>query len=245
MLGKNYNIYLKNACASGIIVVSGGEKFVDNLIKLLTLLFSQISNPKDLLRNSATLLIGTLIFILVEYHVEIGEYMSNFSSSKIIAEQQLLREAKFPEVATEKAQALYLQTRADAVFVYKYEPTAVNDYQKIIYWESAIPLPKEDYELKPVDKTSNLYMEQLAGINYVVSSPEERVYFKGSDIPAFKNVELSYVYTCPFFNLDNIYSGYIGIAWREIPADKEHMEDLENYLYRVCSTPARALGRAL
>ncbi|AQT25248.1 holin [Providencia phage vB_PreS_PR1] len=222
---------------------------MENFLKLLGVIFANFGkSPGALLANVVSVFVAVCLYLIVMHFPALIQWGQSLSTTSVLREIQAQREDKFPAVAREKAMALFLQTQADAVFVMKYEPEAVNDYQRVLVWEGKMPLEKIDYEPKPVDKSSELYSTQLAGENLAVRWDMESEYFKGRNIPTFRNQNFDFVYTCPFFNLNNIYSGYIGIAWNELPMkveDKQSLLNYEEYLGKICNSASRYLGRSI
>lgn len=222
---------------------------MENFIKLLGMFLANFGkSPGALLMQSFAVFLAVLTYLLVSYFPSLIQWGQSASTSAILRDIQEQREIKFPSIAREKAMALFLQTQADAVFVMRYEPEAVNDYQKVLVWEGKVPLEKIDYEPRPVDKSSELYSTQLAGENYSSRWEQESEYYRGRNIPSFKNQDFDFVYTCPYFNLNNIYSGYIGIAWNSLDSSKlkgEELHQFEDYLGKVCNSASRYLGRSI
>lgn len=219
---------------------------MDKYIQLLSLLLQEAKDPSALLKRVLTALAAILIYFLVANPSQIVSVLKIFSTSAVLEDLKEQRINNFPAVAREKAMILFSQTRADAVFVVKYKPDAVNDYQNIVAWEGVIPLTEGDQADKAVDKTSNLYRRHLEGFNYVVRVDDKnKLKYSGLDIPTFKNFQFDFIYTCPFFNLNNSYAGYIGIAWKEPPVTKEDEAQLSEYLAKLCDPQRRALGRSI
>lgn len=222
---------------------------MENFLKLLGVIFANFGkSPGAMLMNIISVFVAVCLYLIVTHFPALIQWGQAVSTTSVMSEIQAQRELKFPAVAREKSMALFLQTQADAVFVMKYEPEAVNDYQKVLVWEGKVPLEKTDYDPRPVDKSSELYTTQLAGENLAVRWDKESVYFKGRNIPTFKNQNFDFVYTCPFFNLNNIYSGYIGIAWNTLPIHTDNVEELrayEEYLGKICNAASRYLGRSI
>lgn len=220
---------------------------MDNFLKLLTVLLTEIKDPATLLKRVGTLAITVIIYFLINNTAEIGTYLKAFSTSSVLEDIQEQRIKNFPNVAREKAMILYAQTKADVVFVVKYKPDAINDYQNIIAWEGNIQIEKADLEDKAVDKTSELYRQHLDGFNYAydVATKVTTYRYSGVDIPEFKNINFEYVYTCPYFNLNNIYSGYIAMGWKVKPQGTSDPEKFNQYLYRLCNPQRGSLGRSI
>lgn len=219
---------------------------MDKFLQLLTLLLQEAKDPAALLKRVLTIFVAVILYLAINHTTEVASFLKAFSTSAILEDQKIQRVNNFPAVAREKAMMLYSQTRSDAVFVVKYKPDAINDYQNIIVMEGALQLDKEDMADKAVDKTSDLYRKQLEGFNYVVKDTVKQVSrYSGKAIPPFKNVTYKYVYTCPYFNLNNVYAGYIGIAWKEPPVAVEDEPELNDYLAKLCDPQRRALGRSI
>lgn len=219
---------------------------MDKFLQLMTLLFSEMKDPTAFLKRLLTLLVGVIIYLFIMYTSEVMSFIQAFSTSAVLEQVRAQRVAEFPSLAREKSMILYSQTHADAVFVVKYKPESINDYQTVIAWEGNAQLDKSDLADKAVNKTSNFYRTQLDGFNYEEKPIEDKKgYYPSIFIPLFKNVNFDYVYTCPFFNLSNIYSGYIAIAWEKVPVTDADLEGFRDYLAKLCSPQQRALGRAL
>lgn len=219
---------------------------MDKFAQLLTLLLSEVKDPKIFLQRILTILLAFVLWVAVTHTSELLSYLQTFSSSAVLQDLKTQRINEFPGIAREKATMLFAQTRADAVFVTTYKPEAINDYQTIIAWEGNVSLDQSDMLPQPIDKTSELYRRQLDGFKYVYNGltvPTEQYY--GNNFPKFRNVQFGFVYTCPFFNLNNVYSGYIGIAWAKVPVQPANMEGFTDYLSKLCNPQIRALGRAL
>lgn len=219
---------------------------MEKFLQLLTLLLQEAKDPAALLKRVLTILVSVIVFLFITNTSEVLSFLKTFSTSAVLQDVRQQRQNNFPNIAREKSMILFSQTRADAVFVVKYKPEAINDYQDIVAWESNAQVDKSDLTNKPVDKTSNLYRKQLEGFNYVVEQPQTNYNnYRGLDIPPFKNVVFNYIYTCPYFNLDNIYAGYIGIAWKERPVSQDDLDGFNEYLAKLCSPQQRAIGRSI
>lgn len=220
---------------------------MDNFLKLLTVLMAEIKDPGTLLKRAGTLLVTVIIYFVINNTAELGSYLKVFSTSAVLEDIQEQRVKNFPNVAREKVMILYAQTKADVVFVTKYKPDAINDYQNIVAWEGNVQIEKTDLEDKAVDKTSELYRRHLDGFNYSYDFTTKTGLsrYSGVDIPDFKNASFEFIYTCPYFNLNNIYSGYIAIGWKKKPIDDADLQKFNDYLFRLCSPQRGSLGRSI
>lgn len=220
---------------------------MDKFIQLLTALLSEFKSPKDMLRGMVTVLVAAMLYLLVGHTTEVFSFLSTFSTTAVLQDLQEQRKLNFPNIAREKAMILFSQSKADAVYVVKYKPDAVNDYQNIVAWEGGETLDKKDLNDKAVNKISPLYRTHLEGLSYTVGEDQSNTRPKYSEEGLFplKDKGYKYVYTCPYFNLNNIYIGYIGLAWKEYPVDAKDNKQFEDYLFRLCESPRRALGRSI
>lgn len=218
---------------------------MDKFLQLLTMLLQEAKDPASLLKRLLTILVTVILFFVINNSTEVLSFLKTFSTSAVIQDLRVQRIQNFPNVAREKSMILFSQTNADAVFVVKYKPDAVNEYQNIVAWEGNAQLDKADLADKAVDKTSSLYKRQLEGFTYVVDRDTRTNRYAGMDIPPFKNNEFKYIFTCPYFNLDNIYAGYIGIAWKDVPVEASDLGQFNEYLTKLCDPQRRGLGRAI
>lgn len=220
---------------------------MDNFLKLLTVLLSEIKDPATLLKRVGTIALTVIVYFLINNTAEIASYLKVFSATSVIEDLQEQRIKNFPTIAREKSMILYAQTKADVVFVVKYKPDAINDYQNIISWQGNMPVENVDLEDKAVDKTSELYRTQLDGFTYLLDNTNKpaSIRYSGEDIPTFKNGSFKFVFTCPYFSLSNIYSGYIAMAWKERPVEESDRDKFAEYLKRLCFPQSRALGRSI
>lgn len=219
---------------------------MEKFLQLMTLLFNETKDPSALLKRLLTLLVGVIIYLFVMYTSEVMSFIKTFSTTAVLEQVHTQRVNEFPNLAREKSMILYSQTHADAVFVVKYKPESINDYQTVIAWEGNAQLDKSDLADKAVNKTSDFYRTQLDGFNYEEKPVENKHgYYSTTFIPVFKNVNFAYVYTCPYFNLNNIYSGYIAMAWEKVPVDNIDIVGFRDYLAKLCGPQQRSLGRSL
>jgi hypothetical protein len=220
---------------------------VDKFLQLLTMFFTEVKDPKTLFLRALTALVVLVLWLIVTNTSEVFSYLKTFSTNSVLQDIQEQRIQNFPSVAREKAMMLFSQTGADAVFIMKYKPESINDYQNIISWEGNKPIDPYDLGDKAVDKTSELYKKHLDGFNYSFTNvvPSKPATYAGKSFPLLKNVKFSFVYTCPYFNLNNIYSGYIGMGWETMPVESQDIEGFKEYLSKLCDPQRRALGRSL
>lgn len=134
---------------------------MDKFLQLLTVLVAEIKNPTTFLLRMMGAILCVILWLIITNTSEVISYLKTFSTSSVLRDVQEQRITNFPSVAREKSMMLFSQTGADAVFVMKYKPESVNDYQNIIAWEGNKPIDQYDLKDKAVDKTSELYRRHL------------------------------------------------------------------------------------
>lgn len=144
------------------------------------------------------------------------------------------REIKFETSALEQLQIVHVSSGADFSAIYSFRPKNLNYFVDLIAYEGTLPSAVSEKNLGgyPVDKTSAEYGTHLAAGYF--SSNSEFVF-----LPTKKKVEdVKYMFSCPYFNLDNIYSGTVSMYWYEGTTLSE------TRLNSICQQAARTLGRA-
>lgn len=153
------------------------------------------------------------------------------SYAKIVQQD---RDSKFESAALEQLQIVHVSSNADFSAVYSFRPKNLNYFFDLIAYEGKLPQVVSEKNLAgfPVDKTSNEYSTHLRG-----------AYFNSSEDFTFlptkkRNEEVKYMFSCPYFNLDNVYAGTVSMYWYSKPNVNE------DRLAAICGQAARTLGRA-
>lgn len=213
------------------------------LWNLVSTFLSEAKDPKTLLFRMATTFILILIFNLIsnpEFFLEAAKQVSREAVMEQLTNE---RTDKFPKLARERVSLIISQSRADLVLVTKYDPKYVNSREVVIAAEG--PAYSKDIVLVPhtVDKTTELYQIHLVGRDVALrlDSVNEYDYLVHDTFERFRKLGISFMYTCPYFDLDNLYTGYIAIGWKERPK----VDNIEAYLFKICAPHARALGRSI
>ena len=210
-------------------------------------LFTDVKDPRTLLMRTLTMFVALLSYIVVENQSEILNFAKSFSRDTVIEQVQGQRVANYPKVAKEHATMLYTQSNADEVVVAEYRPKFVNNYQDLIAWEGKLGVDPNKVINSVLEKGSVMYSYHIQAKNFEYIFEENPDWTSHEFVTSgseFRNMGAEYIYTCPIFNMDNAYSGYVGLVYSEIPytSEKEHLM-LKEYLARVCEPHARALGR--
>ena len=149
--------------------------------------------------------------------------------------QQKDREARFETTALEQLQIVHVSSGAEFSAVYSFRPKNLNYFVDLIAYEGKLPSTVSEKSLGgfPVDKTSQEYSTHLGG--RVFYSENEFVFLPST----VKTQELKYMFSCPFFNLDNVYAGTVTMYWYE-----KNKNINTARLESICDQAARTLGRA-
>lgn len=157
----------------------------------------------------------------------------------VLEKIQVKRESEYPIVAKEQAQIAFQVTKPDIVLIYEYIPLGKNNFAKLIEYEGILPegITHENLKSIPINKNSKEYVEHLIGRNFLGSNMERALIIKIDYHDLIKKV-----YSCPIFNLDNIYTGSVVFLWyKESNFSKDTNEDI---LETQCLQSSRILGRA-
>lgn len=149
--------------------------------------------------------------------------------------QQKDREARFETTALEQLQIVHVSSGAEFSAIYSFRPKNLNYFVDLIAYEGKLPSTVSEKSLTgfPVDKTSQEYSTHLGGR---VFYSEHEFLFLPSKV---KTDELKYMFSCPFFNLDNVYAGTVTMYWYE-----KNKTINTTRLESICDQAARTLGRA-
>lgn len=149
---------------------------------------------------------------------------------------QVEKDRNFDNAAQEQLQIVHVSSDADFSAVFSFRPKNLNYFVDLVAYEGKLPPTIDQKNLGgfPINKTSDEYRTHLLGRSYFTD--KEFQYIPSREKKLGLN-DIGYVYSCPIFNLDNVYSGSIAIAWKNKP-DIE-IEDLDT----LCNQSARILGR--
>lgn len=207
---------------------------IDLLFGLLDRLFKDNATGKVLASRVATiviLFILALIWVKGESLMTIYKEASFENYSRIVQKD---KDQKFVTTSLEQLQIVHVSADADFSAVYSFRPRNLNYFVDLVAYEGRLPVTVNEQNLGgfPIDKTSNEYSTHLGGV--VFESRTEFVFLPTK----MKETGLKYMYSCPYFNLDNVYSGTVAMYWYQEPVlDKDKLK-------LICGTAARTLGRA-
>lgn len=223
---------------------------IKSIITIISSLATGIKDPKTLFYHTfSTVLILGSVYVLNNLDT-IGEFLANFSSTQVIEKYKEAQRLEYPKLAKNKAELLFYQVSPSEVFVAEYNPKFINEYQTMVASVGSLNISAMDIRDQSINKNSTAYAVHLQQEDYAweVKAPNQYSWVKGDFITSgveYSRLGIKYLYTCPIFNLDNMYSGYIGIAWREVPyKNNKEKEGMEQYLHSICMPASRLLGRS-
>ena len=180
-----------------------------------------------------------LIFIIILFFMVIIWYKWDdvFSMWKTqtvdIPALELERSKKFESASIEQLKIIHLSSGADFSAIFVFRPKNINYFVDIIAYEGRLPYSVDPKNLGgyPIDKTSDEYNKHINGLYHITTTPSPV-------LPTKEYVDVVYTFSCPYFNLDNYYSGSILMEWYK---KKPVVSDIR--LMVVCNQAARILGR--
>lgn len=143
------------------------------------------------------------------------------------------KDKKFVDVAKEQIQIMKSSSRADLAALYSFRPKDMNYFVDLVTYEGNLPQSVDPKNLGgyPIDKQSVEYITHISGSSF--TSINEFAYLPTKE----RDTEIKFMYSCPLFNLENVYSGSIEMYWFNTPPTDERK------LFLICNQTARVLGR--
>lgn len=212
------------------------------LLAYMVKLLSEVKDPKTFFLRTLTMLVLIFGYTLVENPDALLKVAKEFTRESVVESLETERLTLLPIIAKERVNLIYGQVYADVVYVSTYNPKQQNDYLSIIAREGEAGAPAFDMRTKLViKKASKMYLEHLSSRTYTLDvalgDKYDNLLFNTTRL---EEAGIKYLFTCPIYSIDNIYSGHIGIGYREAP------EILyPGFLESICNPNARAIGRYL
>lgn len=213
---------------------TSGLPVIDLVFGLLDRLFKDNATGKVLASRVATVII---LFLLAFVWVKGEQLMTLYKESKYETYSSIVqknKDQKFESASLEQLQIAHVSSGADFSAVYSFRPRNLNYFVDLVAYEGKLPSTVDERNLGgyPVDKTSHEYATHLSGNSF--ETIDEFVFLPSRQ----KTVEIKYMYSCPVFNLDNVYSGTVALYWYdEVKIEKKR-------LAAICGQAARTLGRS-
>lgn len=206
----------------------------DLLFGVLDRLFKDNATGKVLISRIIALVV-VFVLALVWYKTDV--LANAYVESKYETYAQIIqteKDTKFETTALEQLQIAHISSGADFSAIYSFRPRNLNYFVDLIAYEGRLPNTVDEKNLGgfPVDKTSLEYTTHLNGLHF--NSDSEFVFLPTKK----KETELKFMFSCPYFNLDNVYAGTVALHWYGKPILPEPR------LSAICGQAARVLGRA-
>lgn len=209
------------------------------IIELIFGIFDRLITAKDGSSRAYNIIVMLIIFFISFTVYQWEELKLLYKETRYETYQESInysRSNSFLGVAQQQLQILYTNSKADLTLIYEYYPPNQHFFYNAVFFEGMLPDGIRDVEgmqAIPIDKTTMEYRTHISGLSY-----ESDKYF--SFFPDKFSTNFSYIFSCPIFNLDNVYAGNISMIWYEHPnLDEEDREDLQS----MCFQSSRVLGR--
>lgn len=178
-----------------------------------------------------------VLFSLAMFWYKGEALMTIYKESRIEhfeAELQKKKDDKFIKTAKEQVQIVHVSSGADFTAVYSFRPVNYNFFVDLVTYQGHLFNTVDEKSLGgyPIDKTSKEYIDHLNG-EYFESSSESIF------LPTKQKTEFSYMFSCPFFNLDNAYAGNIALYWIDSKPKYPFAR-----LAAICGQAGRNIGRS-
>lgn len=203
---------------------------VDKAISLLT----EIKTFKQL-AIKLTFIIVMFFMVMVWYKWDDVFALMKISHTQQHAEQEIDTAKKFETASIEQLEIAHRVTGADFSAVFSFRPKNLNYFVDMVAYEGRLPPPLDPKNLGGVgiDKGNEEYIRHVSGLPYISNVASDYLPKQKDDI-----ITVAYTFSCPYFNLDNYYSGSVLMEWY-----KKKPEITETRLIIVCSQASRILGR--
>lgn len=212
--------------------VGGGNQHI-NILKSLMSLFLTADGERI---SPSKVYLGFILMIMLAIYQNRNEVIDFFNaihrnSSVVtyIEKEEADRKTRYDAAVVNQSQAVYSVIRPDTVAVYMYRPEDIHHFRELVHYEGVLPegTKPEDYSFG-INKASEEYQKHIMGIPYDSEGLVEYPHIEGVK---------RYMYTCPIFNRRNMYVGYVGLYWDEVPAKYNELMNFVN-----CTQAAREIG---
>lgn len=202
------------------------------LSDVLGMIFNSSSVPMMFAKTAIVLFVFAAGMIWFKWDSLVQAYTDTRYEAFIVKTNDM-KDKIFDEKAAEQLQIVHATSNADFSAVYALRPRDFNYFVDMVAYEGELPSVVNSKNLGgfPVDKTSDEYQAHVNGRMF--TSNHEFVF-----LPTKKQVDdYTYGFSCPYFNLDNIYSGSVSMMWHMKP------DIAYSRLESICGQAARTLGR--
>lgn len=210
-----------------------GISIPDLLFGLLDRIFKDNATGKVVFSR---VLVIVLLFLMAVIWYKGDVILDAYRDASYASYTEMIRQDqdnRFKIAAIEQIQIVHSSSGADFTAIYSFRPTNLNYFVDMVGYEGILPESVDEKNLGgfPIDKTS---AEYLAGVNgNYFESGTESVF-----LPTKKKSSFAYMFSCPFFNLENVYAGTVSLYWYKQKPDLGF-----DRLSAMCGQAGRTLGR--
>lgn len=192
---------------------------------------------------SLVIVIG--VFMIYKGHI-VKEYFVEIKYETYLENEKINLETNLPQVSNQALQIVKLSSGADLVIFNRYKPIESRTFYDVFSYEGTFP-SSIDYNSvatnNPINKTTTEYNFHLAGLPYNDDDGDS------SFIP-FSLDENTMAFSCPVFDLNNIYAGSIAMMWYDMKDVSVKMTSFEKQsndekLFSICNHGSRIIGRSM
>jgi len=213
----------------------------EQLLTYMFKLLSEIKDPKTFLLRTLTLLVLLFGWVLIDNPDAVVKVTKEFTRGSVVESLERERVNLLPVIARERINLIYGQVYADLVYVATYNPKQQNDYMRILAKEGESNGVSVDMRTRLViKKASKMYLEHLSSRTFTLDLTKNSYVDILFDSTKLEAAGIKVLYTCPIYSIDNIYSGHIGIGYKD-PSFSLTQEFIDS----ICKPNARAIGRYL
>lgn len=211
-----------------------GIPIFDFIFGILDRVFKDNATGKIIASRVVVLII---LFLMCFVWVKGDQLMVAYKNSRYETYVEVIQKDKderFEKAVIEQLQIVHVSSGSDFSAAYAFRPKNFNYFVDLIAYEGNLPPSVDPKNLGgfPIDKTSNEYSTHLSGLNFTTT--DEFKYLPTTN----KEESYHYMFSCPYFNLDNVYSGTIAMYWIDKPSYSE------TKLNAICGQAARVAGRS-
>lgn len=209
------------------------------IIELIFGIIDRLITAKDGSSRAYNIIVMLIIFFIGFTAYQWEDLRELYKETKYEVYQkdlEAIRSQAFMSMAQQQLQILYVNSRADLVLIYEYYPPNQHFFFNTLFYEGKLPdgIGIEEIQDLPIDKTTIEYISHLSGLPYESDS-------NFNFLPKSLSHDFKYVFSCPIFNLDNVYSGSVAMIWYE---DPQFSEERKEDIHSLCFHSTRVLGRA-
>lgn len=209
---------------------------MDAILKILESIFRDGATGSLLISRAV---IASVIFFIAFLWFKGENLMTTYKDSRYVKYQELSNEAKqkrFISSYQDQLNYVFAASGSELTAIYTFRPDDLNYFVDMLAYKGRLPSAVDPQNLGgfPIDKSSLQYQTEVTG-----------GYFQSTDTYEFlptrnKQVkEITFMFSCPYFDLANSYSGSIEMYWYD---GVNHDLDKKR-LVGICSQAARTIGR--